>query len=179
MRSPLPHAALLLALAAPLHAQERPMPDPTHVTRSATIHLHGTVAQVFPMFEPVGETRWAAGWSPRFLWPADGAAGVGTTFTTDEHGRESYWTIAEYEPDHRIVYSHLVPGSRSGRIEVRCAPSADGGTDATVRYDLTALGPPEHDRLLRMTDDDFARWLGEWETAINGALSGHEAAAHH
>ena len=114
MGSPLPLAALL-ALAAPLHAQERPMADTMHVTRSATIHLHGTVAQVFPMFEPVGEARWAAGWSPRFLWPADGAAGVGTTFTTDEHGRESYWTIAEYEPSRRIVYSHLVPGSRSGR----------------------------------------------------------------
>ena len=177
MRSPLPLAALL-ALAAPLHAQERPMSDSMHVTRGATIHLHGSVEQVFPMFEPIGEARWAAGWSPRFLWPADGAAGVGTTFTTDEHGRESYWTIAEYEPGHRIVYSHLVPGSRSGRIEVSCAP-ADGGTDATVRYDLTALGPPEHDRLLRMSGDDFTHWIGEWEPAINGALAGHGAAAHH
>jgi hypothetical protein len=165
MRSPLP-----LAAAIPVHAKDRAMTE-TNVTRSATIHLHGSVEQVFPMFEPVGEARWAEGWAPRFLWPADGRVSVGTTFTTLENGHESYWTIAAYEPGRRVVYEHLVPGSRTGRIEVRCAPAADGGTDAVVRYDLTPLGPVEDDRLLRMSEADFSRWIGEWETAINAVLA--------
>ncbi|HEX8242602.1 MAG TPA: hypothetical protein VF541_03890 [Longimicrobium sp.] len=155
------------------------MPQAAHVTRTATIHLNGPIEHVFPLFEPVGEARWVAGWQPRFLWPADGKAQVGTTFTTDERGRESYWMVAEYEPGRRVVYSHLVPGSRAGRIEVRCVSAPEGKTAAGVRYDLTALGPVEEDRLLRMSDDDFRSWIGEWETAINGVLAGDSPVHHH
>ena len=170
MRSAAAIAAGLLA-ATNLAAQERTMPQAEHVTRTATIHLDGPVEDVFPLFEPVGEARWAAGWSPRFLWPADGAAQVGTTFTTDERGRESYWSVTEYEPRRRIVYAHLVPGSRSGRIQVSTSPATDGGTTAEVRYDLTALGPVAEDRLLSTSDADFRRWIAEWEMAINAVLA--------
>jgi hypothetical protein len=87
--------------------------------------------------------------------------------------------VAEHEPGRRIVYSHLVPGSRAGRIEVRLSRPADGRTDAEVRYDLTALGATEDDRLLRMSDDDFRRWIAEWEMAINGVLAGGSPVHHH
>lgn len=144
------------------------MPLPAHVSHTATIHLRGGVARVFPLFEPEGERHWAPGWSPRYLWPADGAARTGTTFLTEDGS--VVWMLIEHEPGRRVVYSNLRQGAVAGRIEVRTAAAPDGGTSAEVRYDLTALSPAAEHPLMALGDDGFRAWIGEWEMRINAHL---------
>jgi hypothetical protein len=174
MRRPLLTLAAATIAASPLRAQQTPMNAAAHVVHTATIHLDAPVDRVFPMFEPEGERHWAPGWDPHYLWPADGSARVGTTFTTDGGG--TVWILAEHEPGRRVVYTHIRRGV-AGRVEVRCSPAQDGGTTAEVRYDLTALSPDASEPLLTAPEEHFRAWIGHWQTSIDHYLQ-TGAAAH-
>jgi len=45
-----------------------------HCERSHSFTVALPVAEAFRLFEPEGERRWAEGWDPRYLHPADGRA---------------------------------------------------------------------------------------------------------
>src|SRR5215468_7526479 len=101
------------------------------VTRSATIHLHGPIAKVFLLFEPIGEKAWAPGWEPQVVYPPGGEAQNGTVFLTyDEHGKnETYWTIIDYDAQrHRVTYINVIPNYQVRRISVECREVAPDRT---------------------------------------------------
>ncbi|HEX8697137.1 MAG TPA: SRPBCC family protein [Longimicrobium sp.] len=161
------HAAALLD-AAEAHDFE-----PVHVVRSARIRLDGPPERVFPLFTPVGERAWVPGWSPRFLWPADGEARRGTVFLTRAAGEQAtIWTVTAYEPHRRVTYARITPGSRAGIVEVRCGRTPHGRTVARVTYTFTALSPRGNDYLRAFTEEEFRRYVGGWEAAINTHLAG-------
>lgn len=161
------HAAALLD-AAGAHDFE-----PAHVVRSARIVLDGPPERVFPLFTPVGEQAWVPGWSPRFLWPADGGARVGTVFLTRAAGEQAtIWTVTAYEPCRHVAYARITPESRAGIVEVRCRRTPRGRTVARVTYTFTALSPRGNDYLRAFTDEEFRRYVSGWETAINTHLAG-------
>lgn len=142
---------------------------PAHATRSATIHLHATPDRVFPLFTPEGERLWVPGWSPRYLWPADGAAQAGMTFLTEHEDRETTWMVADFDPARRAIYTRVTPGLSTVRVEVVCEPHGDG-TAATVRYDYVGLAPAGNASIEQMTEERYREWMGEWERAINAYL---------
>ncbi|HET7230993.1 MAG TPA: SRPBCC family protein [Longimicrobium sp.] len=146
-----------------------------HATRSATIHLHAPPDRVFPLFTPEGERLWVQGWSPSYLWPADGSARVGMTFLTEHEGRETTWMIADHDPGRRAVYTRVTAGLNVVRVEVRCAPEGDG-TAATVRYDYVGLTQAGNASIEQMTEARYAEWMSEWEDAINTFLTTGSAA---
>jgi Polyketide cyclase / dehydrase and lipid transport len=143
---------------------------PAHATRSATIHLHAPPGRIFPLFTPEGERLWVPGWSPRYLWPADGAAQVGMTFLTEHEGRESTWIVADFDAGRRAVYTRVTAGLSAVRIEVRCEPDGDG-TAATIRYDYVGLTPDGNASIEQMTEARYAEWMDEWEREINAYRS--------
>jgi Polyketide cyclase / dehydrase and lipid transport len=154
--------------------------QPLHVRRSASIRLNAPRERVFPLFEPVGERSWAAGWAPVFLHPEGGEAREGATFLTRaEDEPETIWTVMVHEPAAgRVVYARITPGVRAGRVEVRCEP-AGGETVAHVSYHFTALSPRGNDVVGALTEDAYRGWMREWETSINRFLAtGVPANAH-
>jgi hypothetical protein len=112
------------------------------------------------LFTPVGERGWVHGWAPRF--PAgergDGSA-PGTVFVTEHDGAATIWVVVDRAPD-RVRYARVTPGARAGTVEVRCLPAPDGGTNAEVTYEMTAL----------RDGDRFDPAIADWDDAIAAAL---------
>jgi hypothetical protein len=143
------------------------------VTRSATIHLQGPLAKVFPLFEPIGEKAWAPGWEPQVVFPSSGEAQKGTVFLTyDDQGKnETYWTIIEYDAQrHRITYINVIPNYQVRRIAIECREVAPDRTDATVSYTHTGTTPHGNDDVAKQTEESYAAKMEHWTHAINQYL---------
>ncbi|GHO56437.1 hypothetical protein [Ktedonobacter robiniae] len=152
-----------------------------HVTRSHVIHLPAALHQVFPLFEPLGEKHWAAGWDPEMLYPPSGVASVGTIFTT-HHANEpaKIWTIIAYEREQaHVTYFNILPGSHTSWIDVRCESAGTQASIAHITYTLTALTPQGNTYLAAFTQEYYQTWIASWQTAIShyllhGQMFSHE-----
>ena len=143
------------------------------VTRSATIHLHGPIEKVFPLFEPIGEKAWVPGWEPQMVYPASGEAQNGAVFLTyDDHKKnETYWTIIEYDTQrHRITYINVIPNYQVRRITVECREVAPDKSDATVSYSYTGIMPHGNEDVGKQTDESYAAKMQHWTHAMNHYL---------
>lgn len=142
------------------------------LTRTAEIDLDGPIAEVFPLFNPIEEPKWAPHFQPRFIYPADRTVQQGMTFKTAGHGDEAdlVWRINEYDPAaYHIQY--LVYGTdRYWTITIDCRDVDGGRTSARVTYDflpLEAAGVAASEASLNAM---FAHDLKNWEDAINNYL---------
>lgn len=144
------------------------------VTRTAEIVLNGPIAEVFPLFNPVEEPKWAPHFQPRFIYPADLTVQQGMTFKTAGHDAEAdlIWRINEYdEATHHIQY--LVYGTnRYWTITIDCREVDGGKTSASVTYDFLPLEQAGVAVSRASIDALFAHDLKDWEQAINSSLAG-------
>ncbi len=124
-------------------------------------------AEAFRLFTPSGERGWVPGWEPKFPCPGAPDTEPGTVFTTYHDGRGSVWAVVRCQTGRAIQYATVTPGQRAGLVTVTCQASAMG-TEATVRYDLTALRPDANSQLDHFATN-FASFLGHWERAIAAA----------
>lgn len=150
------------------------------ITRTQTIHLPAAPAEVFPLFSPLGETSWEPDWNPTMLYPASGAAQVGTVFTT-QHASEpaKIWTIISYDPDQTTIsYLNVAPTSHLTRIDITCAATGPQTTSADVSYTFTALTPDGSAYLDSFTEDHYRAYIASWETAITHYLTHGRPYAH-
>ncbi len=154
---------------------------PLHVSRSGIFHLPAAPAQVFPLFEPIGEMRWAEGWSPRVLYPASGEACLGMVFTTQHPDEaETTWTVVAYDPERcHITYVRQTPGSRIGVIDVSCAATEEHASEVTVTYTFTALSEEGNAAIAAFTEDFYVAYMADWERAINHYLRHGVLQQHH
>jgi len=150
------------------------------VTVSQTITLAAEPGVVFPLFTPLGEKAWAAGWEPRPLFPADGAAQVGAVFTTNHPPQgESIWTMTAYDPASlHLAYLRVTPGVQVALIAVQCEDLHDGTTRATITYTFTALSAAGNEKLAQVAAH-HQHDLASWEHIINFYLAHGHALKHH
>ncbi|HLV98428.1 MAG TPA: hypothetical protein VKT82_07085 [Ktedonobacterales bacterium] len=152
-----------------------------HIIVSQTIHLAAPSRQVFPLFEPLGEKAWAAGWEPHILYPADGTAEAGAIFTTSHPPEgESIWAMTAHDPAAlHLAYLRVTPGVQVAFIEVRCEDLHDGTTRATVSYTFTGLSAAGNEKLTQLATH-HQQDIATWEQAINFYLAhGHALPQHH
>ncbi len=157
-------------------------PSPAkHLSKSRKIHLLAPPEVVFPLFTPEGERKWAVGWDYIQLHPESGVLEEGLIFKTQSaDNSETFWLISNFDrARHSVTYVTVAPDSHIGRILVRCEPGADGTTRAIVTYELTALT----EKGVRYIDehlgqDNYSRWMAEWEMSINHYLKTGEALSH-
>ncbi|HTK09941.1 MAG TPA: hypothetical protein VL485_22405 [Ktedonobacteraceae bacterium] len=143
-----------------------------HVTRSHVIQLPVAPHQLFPLFEPLGEKHWSAGWDPEMLYPLSGEASVGTVFTT-QHAEEPVraWIIVAYEKERtHVTYFNVLPGSHTSWIDVRCEPAWTQASNVHITYTLTALTPQGNTYLAAFTQEHYQHWITSWQTAISQYL---------
>jgi hypothetical protein len=129
-------------------------------------------ADALSLFTPEGERAWAGpAWNP--VYPDSDAAAddsaPGTVFTTESHGGDATWVVVE-RTQSAVRYARFVPGRIAGTIAVCCDPgAADGETEVTVVYDVTALGP-EGAELVQHLRGDYGDFIGDWRREIVAAL---------
>jgi hypothetical protein len=154
------------------------------ITRTARIQLIAPPSSVFPLFEPLGEKRWAEGWEPEMIYPPSGVTQKGAVFTTN-HSEQlpAIWTVTEFDRHAlRIEYLRVVAGSHLAAIAVGCVDGHNETTKADVTYTFTALTEPGNRYVDTFTDIYFSEWITSWETAMNyylrhGSMLPHHAAA--
>jgi len=136
----------------------------------STFHLEAPVARVFPLFTAEGERRWAEGWDPEQL---SGAEGRGSAFRTTHGGRTTHWIVTLYQPtEGRVSYARIAQDSNIGLVDVTCRSAADGGTDVSVRYTLTAI-TPQGERFVRefLDPPHYRAMIDEWRVRTGKALA--------
>ena len=158
------------------HAQSAQVGEFTaeKITRSAEIVLNGAIAEVFPLFNPVEEPKWAPQFQPRFIYPAEQSVQLEMTFKTAGHGDEAdlVWRINEYDDAaHHIQY--LVFGTgRYWTITIDCQEVEGGETSARVTYTFIPLEQAGVAVSEASVSAVFANDLSDWEQAINNYLEG-------
>lgn len=151
------------------------MPDPP-LSQIRGFHLDAPRSMVLPLFTALGEREWADGWDPEIL---SGGEARGSAFRTrSATGQETIWVVAEYDPlQGRASYARAALGSNIGLVDVTCTDAADGGTDVSVRYTLTALGSGGRSFVRDFLDPaNYTRMIDEWHAATAAALERTRAA---
>jgi len=139
-------------------------------TQVGTFHLNAPRERVFPLFTAEGERAWAPGWQPKIL---SGSRERGSAFITTAHsGSTVTWIVTEYRPaEGRVSYARLVQDSNIGIVDVVCTEAADGGTDISVRYTLTAVSEAgRHFVAQFLSEPHYTTMIDEWRVATSKAL---------
>ena len=130
------------------------------------------VDRVFPLYGPVEEARWAADWSPTWVYPDQKTAAASrpakgwTWFTSaDDADSTRTWQVDEYDAEAcRVVYHVFYPRRAVYRIEVSARPQGNG-TRTDVHYELVGLSD-EGNRFVEHRVAHFDREMEEWKALI-------------
>ena len=139
-------------------------------TQVRSFHLAAPLERVFPLFTALGEKAWAEGWQPELL---SGREERGSVFRTAHGDLETTWIVIDYRPaEGRVSYARLAHGSNMGLVDVRCNPTAGGGTEVSVRYTLTGLNPRGQAFVTEfLSPRHYSRMIEEWHAALDKALA--------
>jgi len=143
---------------------------PARVRRSWTQHIKAAPDEVFPLLCPVRECDWVQGWKPAQVFAESGRAEQDCVFTTSDQGRDAIWVFTEWDPKNwRVELIKITPGVTVGKITLRLTPE-EGGTAAEVTYMHTALSEEGRSFLESFSETFYARFMKEWEEAMNHYL---------
>jgi hypothetical protein len=137
------------------------------ISRSSTLSIHAPIEKVFPLFGPLLEMEWAAGWEPRVIYLDQKNVAEHMIFQTKSHYGDDYlWAVTQYEPEHfKIEYTVQTEG-RIWFIRVQCSPD-NKETKATVTYTYTGLTEKGNQQNKEALEKMFSHDLKDWEEAIN------------
>jgi hypothetical protein len=139
------------------------------VQQSASFILNGSVDKIFPLFGPVREKEWAAGWNPEIIYPLTVDVEKNMVFQTKgkHSGEEKYtWVISTFNPKNYQIEYTVSTSERIWLIQVQCEAN-ELKTKATITYTYTALSPIGNERNKEALKKMFSNNLKDWQEAIN------------
>jgi hypothetical protein len=151
-----------------------------HFTHTQTLTIDGPIDEVFPLFGPLEERRWAHGWDPTILYSESPLGdSAGTVFTSNLPGEpETIWVVAQFDAaQHLVEYVRVTPGHKIAIVRVRCAVLPDDRTSAAVTYAFTAISEAGNADLAHLEQAHPAS-VQHWQHAINHYLRTGQAVPH-
>lgn len=140
---------------------------PRHEQVSHEFSLPLQAEAALKLFTPEGERLWIKEWDPQYLHPESGATEEGMVFTTGKGSTLTYWTMVDFDLNHRQVrYVRLTPGSRSTIVRVSCTPSGAGECDVNVTYTLTGLSYAGNAFIEGFIGKAYADMIESWRALI-------------
>ncbi|MGZ8754742.1 MAG: hypothetical protein ACXW15_06090 [Acidimicrobiia bacterium] len=141
--------------------------------RTHTIVLHAEPDTVFPLFGPIREAEWAAGWEPRIVAGDGQAPARGCVFrTTDRERGETVWLLVQLDVEkRRIGYVRTTPQSDLAEISIGIEPKGSGQSSARISYRITGLSDAGNRYVDSFTEDWYGELIDEWAVAINHYLN--------
>ncbi len=144
---------------------------PNRVTRTFTQQLVAEPSKVFPLLCPVREADWIDGWDPLAVFSESGLAEPDCVFITGASRGQAIWYITRHEPNDGFVEMiKVTPTITACRLTIQLHP-VDGGSEATITYSHTSLGPEGDAFVASFTDEYYRQFMRDWETRINHYLS--------
>ena len=160
----------VMSLAQTAEQTPEPRDVRIHAREDFEFVADGAIDRVFPLFGSEMERAWAAGWDPRFVWPAPAEDREGMVFRVAQLGRTATWINTVFDRDaHRVQYVYVLPDVVATVITLKLTPCA-GSTHVTVRYDRTSLSV-EADAMVRGMARHDAAAGPEWGAQINRYLA--------
>ena len=121
-------------------------------------------AVVFPLHGFREEQAWAVGWEPEMVFPPDGEPVEGAVFMVRRGRRDEIWVLTTWDPaGGRAGYVHVTPDRDVTDLRIRVSGPERGPTHVEVTYTWTGLSEDGNAFVEAQTEDDFRRWMGEWE----------------
>ena len=151
------------------------MPITKVLSKTSTITLNGTLAQVFPLFGPVREQEWAEGWHPRMLHSHSKNVEEHMVFQTDsadENNPLPYtWIVSKYDLPNALIEYTVFTAVRLWWITINCRqhPSV-AKTRATITYTYVGLTEQGDKLNERAFESMFRHDLKDWEEPLNHYL---------
>ena len=124
--------------------------------------------QAFRLFTPRGEQDWVHQWKPHFPAPTIDDTAPATVFETHAHHQTTTWVVVDSTPGKRIQYTRVTPHTDAGTVTVTL-DEADGRSEVTVTYELTALTDSANRRLHEFAEQ-YPAFLQSWQDAITATL---------
>lgn len=143
---------------------------PNRVSRTWTQSLVARPAAVFPLLCPVREADWIEGWDPISVVTQSGAAEPDCIFVTPATPGNAIWYITRHEPESGLVEMlKITPSITASKVSIQLRPAANG-SEATITYMHTSLGPEGDAFVESFTDDHYREFMQTWEARINHYL---------
>lgn len=154
------------------------------ISRTSTITLNAPLKESFPLFGPIREKEWAAGWNPEILYSTTYIVEEHMVFKTPSHHGHSepdyIWTVTKYLPDQALIEYAVFTPERLWWITIKChEDTSHQTTKAEITYTYTGLtdtGNEINERALQLM---YAHDLRDWEELINHYLKTGEKREHH
>jgi hypothetical protein len=137
--------------------------------QSAGFDIPQPVEEVFPLFSPEGEKRWAPNWDYENI--------MGTTelsedyvFLTRSHDHASadaIWLVKRYVPSAWFIQFYRVePEDKVGLVTVQCSKITDRTTHVEVTYQYIPLSEKGRKFIDGFTVETFEKFIGEWKDLL-------------
>lgn len=137
---------------------------------SAGFDLAQPVEDVFPLFSPEGEKRWAPDWDYENV--------MGTTelsedyvFLTRGHDHaatDAIWLVKRYVPEAWFIqYYRVEPEDKIGVVTVECSRTNGGMTHVEVSYQYIALSAHGRKFVESFTLEFYKKFIDEWRVLLH------------
>jgi hypothetical protein len=144
---------------------------PNRISRTHTHRYIAEPAKVFPLMCPVREADWIEDWDPVVVLTESGIAELECVFLTEASPSDSIWYITRYEPTtHFIEMIKITPNVTACKLSIHIR-EVEGGSEATVTYSHTSLGPEGDKSVAEFTEEYYREFMREWEAQVNHYLS--------
>ncbi|MCG6870774.1 MAG: SRPBCC family protein [Gammaproteobacteria bacterium] len=150
---------------------------PNRVSRTYTQLLVAPPEKVFPLLCPVREADWIEGWDPLVVLSESGLAEPDCVFVTQAEDHTATWYITRHEPEPGYVEMiKIIAGVTAGKLSIQLTADGDG-TRADITYAYTSLGPAGDEFIAAFTEEEYRRFMQDWEGLMNDYLERESAAS--
>jgi hypothetical protein len=138
------------------------------VEQAASFLVKANIEKAFPLFGPIREKEWAAGWDPEIVYSNHPEVEEHMIFKTPGKlpGEQFTWAVTQYRPDDFIIEYTVSAKDRIWFITVMCKPT-DESTLVTVKYSYTGFTEQAHQLNQQALEKMFSRKLIDWQEAVN------------
>jgi len=143
---------------------------PRRVTHTYVQIIDSTPEAIMPLYCPVREAEWCAGWDPVVVYSESGVVEPDCVFVTVDGEMEAAWLVTRY--DLKAAQVEMVkhtPGVAFVKLNVALEPNG-GKTRAVISYSLTSLSPVGDLALKEFTAARYTTMMQAWEKAMNHYL---------
>jgi len=144
---------------------------PRRVSHTYEQMIEAPPERIFPLYCPVREVDWVAGWDPSTVYSSSGVVEEDCVFVTRTREGEAVWVVTAYDAEaHHLEVLKVTPEVTVCRIVIDLEEIEPGRTKAVITYTKISLGQ-RGDRILeRFTAQFYESFMVRWETAMNHYL---------
>jgi hypothetical protein len=144
---------------------------PNRVTRTYKQKILAAPARVLPLLCPVREADWIEDWDPTVVYSESGVVEPDCVFVTAAEPSDAIWFVTRLDTDaSEVEMVKVIPEVSVCKLKIQLVAAAHG-TDATVTYSQTSLGPAGDVAVEAFSEEYYTEFMREWETRLNHYLS--------